>query len=185
MTAVSVVWNGERFAAAGTGTTTANIGGGAGAGVEPDIRYQGDDDNSRKVGTSPSGFWIVFSAKDASTATGQYTVGVLKYAAGNWAALETLATPGMESRFGSGTGLTRNMIYSARTITRKKADLSFLRWIPNISGYRTSTVGSPNFASCTHSGVVGDFTATSKSENLAQSAVDFGDGYTVTRRRRR
>lgn len=184
MTVASVTWNGGRLDAADSGSTTVNIGGGAGPGGEPDLLYQGSgatpQDVSRKIGTTAGGFWITFTSTDVSTATGTYPTGVLKYAAGNWAALELLSAPGLEARFGSGTGAYAQYDFAGVDNYPEKGGFIFLCADPNISGYRTGTTGSPSFSTATHSAIVGDFTATSKGENLVQSAIDFGDGYTVT-----
>jgi hypothetical protein len=184
MVAVTVTWNGTRIDAADSGSSTSNIGGGAGAGAEPDIVYQGSgatpEEISRKVGTSAAGFSIDSTITDISTATGTYQTLVMKYAAGNWAALETLATPGLEARLGSGTSAYAQYDFAGSDAYPEKGGFVFLCVDPNIAGYRTATIGSPNFASADYWGIVGDFTATSKSENLVHSSVDVGDGYTVT-----
>lgn len=184
MATVTVTWNGTRLDAADGSSSTTNIGGGAGAGGEPDILYQGSggtpEDVSRKVGTSASGFWITFTNTDISTATGTYQVVLHKMAAGNWAAMDSQATPGGQARLGSGTTAYAQYDWLGGDNYPEKGGFVFLAVDPNISGYRDSTSGSPNFASFSHSAIVCDFNATSKSENAVQSAVDVGDGYTVT-----
>ena len=184
MTLASVAWNGTRIDASDAGSSTSNIGGGPGAGAEPDLIYQGSgatpQDISRKVGTSSGGFAINTTITNISTATGTYQTCVLKFAAGNWAALETEATPGMQARVGSGTSAYAAYNFAGVDSYPEKGGFIFLCVDPNITGYRTSTSGSPALASADYFGIVGDFTATSKSENMVQSAVDVGDGYTVT-----
>ena len=184
MVAVSVAWNGTRIDAADGNSNTSNIGGGAGAGAEPDILYQGSgatpEEVSRKIGTGAGGFSIDTAMTDISTATGTYQTLVMKYAAGNWAALELLSVPGMEARIGSGTNAYAQYDFVGGDNYPEKGGFVFLCADPNIAGYRTATSGSPAFASADYFGIVGDFTATSKSENLVHSAIDIGDGYTVT-----
>lgn len=184
MVAVSVAWDGTRIDACDSSSSTANIGGGAGAGAEPDIIYQGSgatpEDLSRKIGTNAGGFAVQTTNTDISTATGTYQTLVMKYAAGNWAALELLSVPGMEARLGSGSAAYAQYDFAGSDNYPEKGGFIFLCADPNISGYRTATSGSPNFAGANYFAIVGDFTATSKGENLVHSAIDVGNGYTVT-----
>lgn len=185
MVAVNVAWDGTRVDAADGGSNTANIGGGAGAGAEPDILYQGSggtpEEVSRKIGTSAGGFAITpLSTTDASTATGTYQTFVLKYAAANAAALELLSVPGLQARIGSASGVYAQYDFAGSDAYPEKGGFIFLCADPNITGYHTATVGSPAYNALDYYGIVGDFTATSKSENLVHSAVDVGNGYTVT-----
>ena len=185
MAVVTVTWNGTRIDAADSGSSTANIGGGAGAGAEPDIVYQGSgatpEEISRKIGASAGGFAITpGAATDISTATGTYQTFVMKYNAANSAALETLATPGMQARLGSASGVYAQYDFGGSDAYPEKGGFIFLCADPNITGYHTATVGSPSYTAFDYFGIVGDFTATSKSENLVHSAVDVGDGYTIT-----
>lgn len=180
----TVTWNGTRIDAVDGASSTANIGGGAGAGAEPDIVYQGSgvtpEEVSRKQGTSSGGFAITPSPVDISTGTGTYQTLVMKYAAGNWAALELLSVPGLQSRIGSGASAYAQYDFAGSDAYPEKGGFVFLCVDPNIAGYRTSTSGSPSFTAADYFGIVSDFTATSKSENLVHSAIDVGDGYTVT-----
>lgn len=184
MTAVSVTWNGTRIDASDGASSAGNIGGGAGSGGEPDIVYQGSggtpEDRSRKVGTGAAGFYLTTTITDISTATGAYQTAVMKYNAANSAALELLATVGIEIRLGSGTSAYAEYDTYGADNYPEKGGFVFTCVDPNITGYRTATVGSPALASADYFGILGDFTATSKSENLVLSAVDVGDGYTIT-----
>lgn len=184
MAVASVSWVGTRIDASDSGSTVSSIGGGAGAGGEPDIVYQGTgatpEETSRKVGTSAGGFAVTTAGTDISTSTGTYQTLVMKYSAANSAALETLATPGMQARLGSSGTAYASYDFAGSDAYPEKGGFVFLCVDPNITGYRTGTTGSPNLASASYWGIVGDFTATSKSENLVHSAVDVGNGYTVT-----
>ena len=179
-----VAWNGTRIDAADSASTTANIGGGAGAGAEPDIVYQGTgatpEEVSRKQGTGSGGFAILPTQSDISTGGGTYQTLVLKYAAANSAALELLSVPGLQSRVGSGQNDYAQYDFAGADAYPEKGGFVFLCVDPNITGYRTATQGSPSFTAADYFGIVSDFTATSKSENLIHSAIDVGDGYTVT-----
>ena len=184
MAVALVAFDGLRIDAVDGASSASNIGGGAGSGGEPDIVYQGSgatpEDRSRKVGTSASGFAINTTITDISTGTGAYQTVLLKVAAGNWAALETVATPGIEGRIGSGTSAYAQYNFAGSDAYPEKGGFVFLCADPNIAGYRTAISGNPAFGSADYFAVVGDFTATSKSENLVMSAIDVGDGYIVT-----
>ena len=184
MAVASVAFDGTRIDGVDGGSSASNIGGGSGSGGEPDIVYQGTgatpEDRSRKVGTGASGFAINTTITDISTGSGTYQTLVLKFAAGNWAALESVATPGMEARIGSGTSAYAQYDFAGVDAYPEKGGFVFLCADPNIAGYRTATVGSPALGSADYFGIVGDFTATSKSENLVMSAIDVGNGYIVT-----
>ena len=179
----SVTAQNTRIDTADSTSTTSNIGGGSGPGGEPDILYQGSggtpEDVSRKVGTSLAGFSIDTTITDISTSTGTYQTLMMKYNAANFAALELASVPGVELRLGSGS--TAYALYDLEGSDTYKAKGGFIiRAIdPNITGYRTSTSGSPNYASADYFAIACDFTATSKSENVILSAIDVGAGLTL------
>lgn len=183
MAAPSVTAQNTRIDAADGTSSTATIGGGAGAGGEPDIIYQGSggtpEDVSRKIGTSLAGFAITPTAADISTGSGTYQTLMMKYAAANFAALENISVPGIELRLGSAASAYALYDDNGKDTYPVKGGFVIRAIDPNISGYRTSTTGSPDFTAADYFAIAGDFTATSKSENLVLSAVDAGDGLTL------
>lgn len=156
-------------------TNTASIGGGAGEGVEPDFVYQGTASVSRKIGTSQAGFYSDTGAARDMTAA-RRTTWMAKFIATNSSALEAVSVPGIELRIGSGTGAYYSYNVQGNDTYPIKGGWVILPIDPNVTSYRDATTGSPNLAAAQYFGILGDFTATSKSENLAMDAIDIGAG---------
>ena len=175
MTAVSVSADNLRADDMNSAANVSSIGGGAGAGVEPDFVYQGTNSVSRKIGTSAGGFYTTTGAARNMTATRRTTV-ILKLIATNANALELLSVPGIEIRIGSGTGDYYSYDLEGNDTYPIKGGWLIRPIDPNVSTHRDGTTGTPDLTAVDYFGIVGDFTATSKSENLAMDAVDIGAG---------
>jgi hypothetical protein len=174
---VAVAADSARHDALDATTNVTSIGGGAGAVAEPDVYYQGVGSVSRKV--TAAGFYTSTGANRDLTATGRKTW-MCKVLAVNYAALNAT---GLEIRVGSTTAN-----YYAYRLASSGAGEAYPPkggWIimpidPNVSGHRTSTTGTPNLAAVGVFGAVGNFSATSKGENLILDAVDVGIGLYLT-----
>lgn len=179
MATVSVAFNGSRLDAVSGSSSLTNIGGGAGPVDEPDIRYQGTSDVSRKVGTAAGGY-SVNTVGTNMTSGGTHQTYLAKFAMTNFAALELLSVPGVAIRVGSSATAYHSYNVHGSDTYPSKGGFIIIPIDPNIAGYRSGTTGSPNLSSVASFGLVGDFTATSKSENVVLSAIDIGDGLTLT-----
>ncbi len=177
MAAVAVAEDSARWDSLDATTNCANIGGGAGFVSEPDVFYQGTASVSRKV--TAAGFSTSTGAVRDMTATGRKTW-MCKVLAVNYSALNAT---GLEVRVGSSSG----NYYAYRLHSSSASELYPPRggWIlmpidPSVAAHRTSTTGTPNLASANFFGVVGNFSAASKGENLIMDAIDAGVGLYLT-----
>lgn len=175
MTTVSVTDDNLRADDMNATTNVSGIGGGAGAGAEPDFVYQGTNSVSRKIGTSAGGFYTTTGTSRDMTAARRNTV-MLKVIATNSAALEAVSVPGIEVRIGSGTSAYYSYNIEGNDTYPIKGGWLIRPIDPSVATHRDGTTGSPNLAAAAYFGVVGDFTSTSKGENLAMDAIDIGAG---------
>ena len=175
MAVVSLTNDMQRLDAMDTNVNIFSVGGGAGAGVEPDFVFQGAASISRKVSSSTgSGFQT-----DAGGATFDATVAgqevwFAKFIATN---KDGLNSNGIRPLLGTGLNAYYEfLVYDNLTYPKKGG------WIvwpidPNIAGYRSATSGSPGALTAVDRwGILGAFSSTSKSENVALDAIDHGTG---------
>lgn len=181
MSTVVVAADNVRIDTMDTTTNVQNIGGGAAAGAEPDVFYQGTGSVSRKVSTAQRGFWTSGGSTFDLTATRRTTV-MLKAAIVNWNALDPQTTPGLQLLVGSGATATDYYEFdiSLPDIYPPRGGFIIRPIDANVSGYRDGTVGTPDLTGARLFGIQGDFSVTSKSENVVLDAVDHGAGLNLT-----
>ncbi len=184
MAAASVAFDGTRINNAdAVGTIWSGLGGGgAKAVLEPDFVYQGTGSISGKVGTSEKGVGAdIVATTDYSTTP---RVWLAKVIATNNAALNVKGSTGGILEIGSG-GL--QSAYDRYYVVGGDTYPILGGWLiipidPN--GTPSATPGTaPTLTAIDYYGWLGDFTATSKSENLAMDSIDsieIGTGLTLT-----
>jgi hypothetical protein len=187
MAAVSVSANNTRLNDAEATTEWGSDGGGAGGALETDFFYQGSNCYARKGGTAQRGIFHSDSVNtDASTATGTYQTYMVKYVCTTPGLLESVATPGLQIRLGSGsTTASASSAYYAYDVQGNDTYPIDKSWLvvpinPNIASHRSSTGGGgPTLTAMDMVGLWYDQTGTSKSPNQGLDAVDIGAGLVV------
>ena len=175
MAVVAVTADNSRWDDMNATTNTGTIGGGSGEGAEPDFVYQGTNSVSRKVGTSALGFFTDTGATRDVTVDATRTI-IFKIIATNSNALELVSVPGIQIRIGSGASDYYSYDLEGSDTYPIKGGWLIRPIDPNVASYRDGTTGTPVLTAADYFGIVGDFTATSKSENLAMDAIDAGRG---------
>ncbi len=176
MAAFAVAFDGTRVVDAST--TTGWVAESATPTAEPDFFYQGTGSISATIKTSELGFYYLSASQDLSTTP---RVCLMKVLATN---KDVLDGNGLVLRFGSATTAyyQYSSVFTAATYPIS-GGFQIVAIDPNVSQWRTSTTGSPNLAAVTYWGIRADFSATSKSQNLAMDAIDYvsrGKGLTGT-----
>lgn len=179
--AVATVTANNNNIAVGTAATDAgtwgNDGGGGGVADEPDLVYQGTTAQSRKVSTTLIGRSYTDTAGVDATATDRRHF-IFKLWCSNYAALNTRTTPGSELKVGSSSGNYHSYYLFGSDNYPVAGGWQFVALSPNVSGYASAVgdTGTPNDASVLYYSWLGDYTATSKSENHAIDSIDQGAG---------
>jgi hypothetical protein len=162
-----------------------NMGAGGGAiNTEPDVVYSGTFAASRKVGTSRAGRGWDGSADgptsvDMTATDRRHTL--FKVSATNFTALLSQASPGLICVIGTGTGDYYEFDVAGNDTYPAKGGFLLIPISPNVTGYRDTTTGTPGALTAVDFwGIEGDFSATSKSENVVIDAIDVGAGLTLT-----
>jgi hypothetical protein len=178
MAAVSVTFDGQRAndAEATTNWTAAT----ATPTLEPDFRYQSGNCISAQVKTSQTGFYFRNSAVTWNFSSPK-RVWVAKVIATNKDALDG---NGLILEIGSGarTAYYTYNVYSATTYPIA-GGFQIIPIDPNVSGYRSNTVGSPTITAIDMFGVQADFNVIAKAANVGVDAIDIvghGDGLSLT-----
>jgi hypothetical protein len=181
LAAVSVSADNDRVAVATIATvagTWGYDGGGGGTSDEPDIVYEGTTSQSRKVSTTLIGRSYSGGTTRNSTATDRRHF-LFKLNVTNYSALSTRTTPGTQLKIGSSSSAYYHYYPFGSDNYPLAGGWVFLPVSPNVSGYRTAS-GSPDLTAISYYSWLGDFTATSKSENLVIDAIDLGAGLALT-----
>lgn len=176
MAAFSVAFDGTRVVDASsiTGWTAET----ATPTAEPDFFYQGTGSISAQIKTSENGFFFTSTAQDMTTPK----VAILKILATN---KDVLDGNGMILRIGSVVSVAYyqyNSIFTASTYPIP-GGFQVVAIDPNVSQWRSATVGSPSLSAVIYWAIRADFSATSKSQNVAIDAIDHvtnGKGLTGT-----
>lgn len=176
--AADVVRIAEGNIVADSGTWGNDIGGG-GIADEPDVVYQGTTSQSRKVSTSLRGRNYTHSATTSMTATGRRHY-IAKINATNYGALVARTAPALNLKLGDSTSIYYTYYLFGNDNYPAKGGWQILAISPNVTGYRDTTTGSPNLAAVAYWSLLGDFSATSKSENVIIDAIDIGRGLCLT-----
>lgn len=168
-------------------TNWGNFGGG-GAGVpEPDVVWQGVASVSRKVGTTRDGRVYTHPSPIVMTGTDR-SVCIFKGTITNPAAALYRTGLGMEFIIGSSSANYNEYYVHGSDTYPPKAGWIIWPVDPNIvTGVRPSGTGipnvingSPNYSAITYFGIVCDFDASSKSENVVIDCIDVGAGLALT-----
>jgi hypothetical protein len=178
MAAPSVTFDGTRVSSANSVTDGGNWDkwdASQNPAVEPDVRYEGANAISNKVGTAAGGVELGNSTGTHDLATTPKVI-LYKCIATNNAALNVIGSTGMIHYIGSGTTTDRYEYYTHGSDAYPLAG----GWVfdlidPNIVGYSDVTAGSPDLTLVNYWAVSADFTATSKVENVAMDAIDYFD----------
>jgi len=144
---------------------------------EVDFFYHGGHSVSAQIKTSENGYYYTSSSQSMSTPK----VWIAKLLATN---KDVLDGNGMILRIGSATSAyyQYNSIFTATTYPIA-GGWQIVCIDPNVSQWRSSTTGSPNLGAVVYWAVRADFSATSKSQNVAVDAIDIvtnGTGLTGT-----
>jgi len=159
--------------------TWGNDGGGGGIADEPDIVYQTTTAQSRKVSTTLIGRdYTHGSGTDMDGTPANTAHCIMKLNVTNNAALNTRTTPGSELKVGSGSGDYHSYYLYGSDNYPPRGGWQIIAIAPSVTGYASvvGDTGTPNDSSILYWSWLGDFTATSKSENLAIDAIDVGLG---------
>lgn len=174
MAAVVVSVDNDRIENADTTTGWLNLTGGGGIAIESDIVYQGVAAASRKVSTSFIGRgWEGGAGTDMTAANRSHYIA--KINATNFSALQARSTPTMTVRIGSGTAAYQEYYVFGNENYPTRGGWQILPINPNITGY-IDVDNSPTLTGIDFFGIMGDFSATSKAENLVIDAIDIGTG---------
>ena len=172
--------NNRRNGAEATTNWTSDGGGGAGPQQEPDVVYQGSFAVSRKVGTTKGGFQFIEPTGSTDMTVAGDNVIVFKMIATNPSVL--IAAPAFGCRIGSAAG---NWYEYYIGDDGTQGDITYpVRggWLlvpvdPNLLHYRDALGGTaPTLTAITKFGLQGDFSASSKSENVICDALDISPG---------
>ncbi|MGI9501482.1 MAG: hypothetical protein ACR2RE_00305, partial [Geminicoccaceae bacterium] len=155
--------------------TWGNDGGGGGVADEPDIVYQGTTAQSRKVSTTRIGRDYTHGSGTDMTATDRRHY-LAKVNATNYAALVARTTPSLGTKIGSSSSAYYEQYLFGNDNYPALGGWQIVPISPNVSGYRDATSGSPSLTGVLYWSLLGDFSATSKSENVAFDAIDIGAG---------
>ena len=178
MAVVAVTADNVRVAVATIATDTGtwgNDGGGGGVADEPDIVYQGNEAQSRKVSTQRIGRSYTHGSGTDLTATDRRHW-IAKIAATNYAALVARTTPALGTKMGSGSGAYYEHYLFGNDNYPPLGGWQIVAISPNVAGYRDATTGSPTLTSVLYWSILGDFSSTSKAENVVSDAIDIGAG---------
>ena len=160
--------------------TWGNDGGGGGVSDEPDIVYQGSTAQSRKVSTSVIGRNYTHGSGTDMDGTPANTAHYLaKIAATNYGVLLTRTSPALHMKLGSGSGDYYSYYLFGNDNYPPRGGFQIVAIAPSVAGYRDATTGTPNTTSILYWSLLGDFSATSKSENVVIDAIDVGLGLCV------
>ena len=159
--------------------TWGNDSGGGGISDEPDVVYQGTTSQSRKVSTAIRGRNYTHNSTTSMTATGRRHY-IAKVNATNYGALLARTTPALNLKLGNSTSIYYTYYLFGNDNYPAKGGWQILAISPNVTGYRDATSGSPNLAAVDYWSLLGDFSATSKAENVIIDAIDIGRGLCLT-----
>lgn len=177
MTTVAVAAYNIRAEDAETITDWINITGGGGISTEPDIVYQGTFAASRKIGTSYIGRGWVDATDTWDMTHPTASIWLAKFNVTNPAALLSRTAPALTLHIGSSA--TDYQIYYVHGNETYPAvgGWQLFALNPNIGGYTSSAdVGTPVITAINYVGIMSDFSAGSKAENVVIDAIDFGIG---------
>ena len=179
MAVKAVVWDGTRVAEATIANDTGtwgNDGGGGGTSDEPDIVYQGTTAQSRKVSSTLIGRQL--SGANAVDLTGAFSTYIFKLWCSNYSALNTRTTPGSELKIGSGSTAHHSYYLFGSDNYPAAGGWQFVAITPTVTGYAAEVgdTGNPSDTAISYYSWLGDYTATSKSENHVIDAIDVGRG---------
>jgi hypothetical protein len=174
--AVAVTADNNRVNAADSTTNWANDGGGGGIANEPDVTYQNNIAQSRKIGTARIGraYDPAAGAVDMTVADRRHWL--MKITATNPSALITRASPALGIKIGSSSADYYEVYVAGNDNYPPRGGWLLIPVSPNVSGYRDATTGSPTLTAVDYWSVLGDFSATAKAENVAIDAIDIGAG---------
>ena len=182
MAAVTVSANNTRIAVATIATDTGtwgNDGGGGGVSDEPDIVYQTGTAQSRKVSTSIIGrSYTHGSGTDMDGTPASTAHCIMKINATNSAALLSRTSPALHLKVGSSSGNYHTYWLFGNDNYPPRGGWQIVAIAPSVSGYaaEATDTGSPNDSSILYWSLLGDFSATSKAENVVIDAIDVGLG---------
>ena len=185
MTVVAVTADNARWSAMDDNTNSSGIGSGAGPQNEPDFYYQRTSLSgavSKKVSNGTGGLYDTTGSARDMTATGR-TTWLAKVLMTTVNIQDALAVQPFVVRVGSGTGDYHEYILHADDsqspiINPYPAKESWLivPIDPNVVNHRSDTTGTPVLTAVDYFAVVGDTSATVKSENIVMDAIDAGTG---------
>ena len=149
-------------------------------GLEPDFKYQGANSISGQVKTAEIGFYYRNAAVSYNF-TSPRRVWMAKCIATN---KDVLDGNGVVLEIGTGarSAYYRYNVFSALTYPIA-GGFQIVPIDPNVAGFRSHTVGSPTLTTIDMFGIQADFSATSRSPNVALDAIDivgYGDGLSFT-----
>lgn len=181
MAAASVSANNTRIAVATIATdsgTWGNDGGGGGVSDEPDIVYEGGTAQSRKVSTSAVGRDYTHGSGTDMDGTPASTAHMIaKINATNSGALLSRTSPALHLKIGSSSSNYDTYYLFGNDNYPPRGGWQILPIAPSVSGYRDATTGTPPTRSAIlYWSLLGDFSSTSKSENVIIDAIDVGLG---------
>lgn len=182
MAVATVSANNTRVAVATIATDTGtwgNDGGGGGVSDEPDIVYQTTTAQSRKVSTSVIGrSYTHGSGTDMDGTPASTAHYIAKIQATNSAALLSRASPALHMKVGSSSGNYHTYYLFGNDNYPPRGGWQIIAIAPSVSGYAAEAgdTGTPNDSSVLFWSLLGDFSATSKSENVVIDAIDVGLG---------
>lgn len=184
MATVVVLAHNNRIEDAETTTGWGNIGGGGGVAVEPDIVYQGSGAASRKVSTSLIGRdFLDGTTHDFTAARRKHWIA--KVNATNYSALQARSTPTMNLRIGNSSTIYEEYYIFGNDPSDGGYPISggwqILAIDPSVVGYQDASPGTTTLTAIDYFGILADFSATAKAENLVIDAIDCGSGLHLTK----
>lgn len=177
MTTVAVAAYNIRAEDAETTTDWINIGGGGGIATEPDIVYQGSFAASRKISTSYIGRGWVDATDTWDMTHPTASLWIAKFNVTNPAALLSRTAPALTLHIGSSAADYQIYYVHGNETYPAVGGWQLFALNPNIGGYTSSAdAGTPVITAINYAGIMSDFSAGSKAENVVIDAIDFGVG---------
>jgi len=181
MAAVAVSVDNSRVAVGTIATDTGtwgNDGGGGGISDEPDIVYQTTTAQSRKVSTSVIGRdYTHGSGTDMDGTPANRAHYIAKINATNSTALLARTSPALHLKIGSSSANYDTYYLFGNDNYPPRGGWQIVAVAPSVAGYRDATTGTPPTRSAIlYWSLLGDFSATSKAENVVIDAIDVGLG---------
>ena len=181
MATVAVTADNTRIAVATIATDTGtwgNDGGGGGVADEADIVYQTTTAQSRKVGATAIGrSYTHGSGTDMDGTPASTAHYIAKIAATNYNILNVRSTPALHMKIGSSASDHHWYYLFGSDNYPPRGGWQIVAIAPSVTGYQDGTdVGTPNDSSVLYWSLLGDFTTTSKAENVVIDAIDVGLG---------